>query len=237
MLSSKVEAQMATRIFIVEDDKDLAAALAAVLEDWDFEVGVCRDFRNVLDELVRFRPDLCLLDLRLPAFDGYFWCRKIRDTSQVPIMILSARKEAMNQVRALELGADDFIEKPFDTEVLLAKIRALLRRSYRYIDEADRLQYNEAVLDTKGATVNHDGQSLDLSLNELKILTALFQEQGNYVSRDDLCDLLWGDSAFVDDNTLSVNLSRLRKKLSEIGLDDFIQSRKGLGYRLNGEGR
>ncbi len=226
---------MATRIFIVEDDKDLAEALAAVLEGWDFEVGICRDFRNVLEELAAFRPDLCLLDLRLPAFDGYHWCRKIRDTSQVPIMILSARKEAMNQVRVLELGADDFIEKPFDTEVLLAKIRALLRRSYRYLDETDRLAFNDVVLDTKEATVNYGDRSLDLSLNELKILTALFREQGNYVSRDDLSELLWGESAFVDDNTLSVNLSRLRKKLSGIGLEDFIESRKGLGYRLGGE--
>lgn len=220
------------KVLIVEDDKTIAALVKKHLESWGYEVEYVRDFSHVLTEFVKMDPQLVLLDLKLPFYNGFYWCDEIRRISQVPIVFLSSASDKMNMVMAMSRGADDFISKPFDLEVLAAKVQALLRRSYSFGKAADILEYHNAVLSLGNAALTWDGKTVELTKNELRILWTLFEHGGRVVSRDTIMTKLWENDSFVDDNTLTVNINRLRKKLEGIGLKDFIITKKGLGYMV-----
>ena len=220
------------RIFLVEDDRSIADGLRHQLEQWDFAVQVVQNFRGVLGEFTAFDPHLVLMDIMLPCYDGYHWCREIRQVSQVPIIFLSSASDNMNLIMAMNMGGDDFIAKPFDMDVLVAKIQAILRRTYSFGNPGNILEHKGAVLNLSGATLTWNGMELELTRNELRILELLFSQAGRPVSRDAIMTKLWESDSFVDDNTLTVNITRLRKKLEAAGLADFIITRKGLGYMV-----
>ena len=210
---------MKYRIFIVEDDETIANLLKKHLSSWGYEVFLAEDFSNVLQEFAGKDPQLVLLDLKLPFYNGFHWCEEIRKVSQVPVIFMSR-------------GADDFIAKPFDMDVLVAKIQAILRRTYSFGNPGNVLEHKGAVLNLSGATLTWNGVELELTRNELRILELLFSQAGRPVSRDAIMTKLWESDSFVDDNTLTVNITRLRKKLEAAGLVDFIITRKGLGYMV-----
>ena len=220
------------RILIVEDDRTIAQALKRHLSGWDYEVYCVEDFKNVMEEFSNVQPDLVLLDIGLPFYNGYHWCSSIRRISDVPIIFLSAAGDNMNIVMAMNMGADDFINKPFDLNVLTAKIQAILRRTYSFSKQFHILTYKDLVLNILEATISYQIQIIELTKNELKIMQMLFEKSETFVSRDDLMIALWQSDQFVDDNTLSVNMNRLRKKLDDFGFDSLIQTKKGLGYKL-----
>ena len=218
------------RIFLVEDDAVIAAAVKRHLEGWGCEVACAEDFAHVLAEFERCSPQLVLLDISLPFYNGYHWCSEIRRVSAVPVIFISGAADSMNIVMAMNMGADDFIAKPFDLEVLSAKIRALLRRTYDFGAAAPLLECRGAVLDTGDNTLSYEGQRLELTRNEYRILQVLLEHKGSTVSRDTLMRKLWETDSFVDENTLTVNMARLRRKLEGIGLKDFVRTKKGMGY-------
>ena len=219
------------RLLIVEDDAGIARGVAEESRRWGMEVRAAENFRDVLGEVRAFRPHLILLDISLPFFDGYHWCSRIRAESSVPILFLSSASDRLNMVMAMNLGADDFIAKPFDPEVLMAKVQALLRRAYDYAAAPPALEHRGAVLDT-GAGVLHYGETrIALTRNEYRIL---LERKGRVVSRETLMERLWQTDCFVDENTLTVNVNRLRKKLEAAGLCDFITTRVGMGYLIGG---
>lgn len=217
---------------IVEDDEVIASAIQKHLETWNYEVYVIDDFEHVLEKYVQIQPELILLDISLPFYNGYHWCEQIRKISSVPIIFISSASENMNIVMAISMGADDFITKPFDFSVLTAKIQALLRRTYSFSKSMQVLTYKELVLNILDATISYQEQTIDLTKNELKILQILFEKSETFVSRDDLMMALWQSNEFIDDNTLSVNMNRLRKKLDDFHIEHLIQTKKGLGYKL-----
>ena len=223
---------MSRRILVVEDDPVIAQAVAAHIGSWGCEVRVAEDFSDVMGEFNAFNPQLVLLDISLPYFNGYHWCSEIRKVSRVPVMFISSASDAMNIVMAMNMGADDFIAKPFDLTVLTAKVQALLRRTYDFAGGGNTLSARGAVLDLAAGTLDFEGRQLTLTKNELKILQSLLEKHGQVVSRDELMLRLWQTDSFVDENTLTVNITRLRKKLDSIGLGDFISTRKGLGYAV-----
>ena len=218
------------RIFIVEDDRGIADAVKTQAEMWDLEVRCVQNFRNVLEEFGDFNPHLVLMDVALPCFNGYHWCSRIRQTSKVPIIFISSAADNMNIIMAMNMGGDDFIAKPFDGSVLMAKIQALLRRTYDFSGAVTVLQHRGALLNTGDQTLNYQGQNIPLSKNEYRILLTLLESKGNVVSREKLMETLWQTDCFVDENTLSVNVGRLRKKLDNAGLNGFIETRFGVGY-------
>lgn len=218
------------KIFVVDDSKIISEKLKEELEKWGFEIILVDDFEKVIDIFKKENPDLVVMDIGLPYYDGYFWTRKIRDLSNVPIIFLSSKEDTMNKIMAMEMGADDFVSKPFDLDLLIAKIKALLRRTYDYIDNLDRLELGGLVLDLKSMTVSFCEKSIDLSKNEFKILETLMVNKGNVVSRDKLMTSLWSTDIYIDDNTLTVNISRLRKSLAGLGVDDLIKTKQGCGY-------
>lgn len=218
------------KIFVVDDSKIISEKLKEELEKWGFEIVLVDDFEKVIDIFKCENPDLVVMDIALPYYDGYFWTRKIRDLSNVPIIFLSSKEDTMNKIMAMEMGADDFVSKPFDLDLLIAKIKALLRRTYDYKDNLDRLELGGLVLDLKSMTVVFSNKSIDLSKNEFKILEILMVNKGNVVSRDKLMTSLWSTDIYIDDNTLTVNISRLRKSLAGLGVDNFIKTKQGLGY-------
>ena len=218
------------KIFVVDDSKIISEKLKEELEKWGFEIILVNDFEKVIDIFKKENPNLVVMDIALPYYDGYFWTRKIRDLSNVPIIFLSSKEDTMNKIMAMEMGADDFVSKPFDLDLLIAKIKALLRRTYDYKDNLDRLELGGLVLDLKSMTVSFCEKSIDLSKNEFKILETLMVNKGNVVSRDKLMTSLWSTDIYIDDNTLTVNISRLRKSLAGLGVDDFIKTKQGLGY-------
>lgn len=218
------------KIFVVDDSKIISEKLKEELEKWGFEAILVDDFEKVIDIFKCENPDLVVMDIALPYYDGYFWTRKIRDLSNVPIIFLSSKEDTMNKIMAMEMGADDFVSKPFEMNLLLAKIKALLRRTYDYKDNLDRLEHRGLVLDLKSMTVVFSNKSIDLSKNEFKILEILMVNKGNVVSRDKLMTSLWSTDIYIDDNTLTVNISRLRKSLAGLGVDNFIKTKQGLGY-------
>lgn len=218
------------KIFVVDDSKIISEKLKQWLEKWGFEAILVDDFEKVIDIFKCENPDLVVMDIALPYYDGYFWTRKIRDLSNVPIIFLSSKEDTMNKIMAMEMGADDFVSKPFEMDLLLAKIKALLRRTYDYKDNLDRLEHRGLVLDLKSMTVVFSNKSIDLSKNEFKILETLMVNKGNVVSRDKLMTSLWSTDIYIDDNTLTVNISRLRKSLAGLGVDNFIKTKQGLGY-------
>ena len=220
------------KIMIVEDDEVIALAIQKHLETWNYEVEVVDDFEHVLDLYLQKQPELILLDISLPFYNGYHWCEQIRKVSSVPIIFISSANENMNIVMAISMGADDFITKPFDFHVLTAKIQALLRRTYSFSKSMQVLTYKDLVLNILDATISYHHQTIELTKNELKILQVLFEKSEVFVSRDDLMMALWQSNEFIDDNTLSVNMNRLRKKLDDFHIEHLIQTKKGLGYKL-----
>ena len=226
------EAAELYKIFLVEDDAAIASAVAGRLAAWGWSVRRAEDFTRVLEEFTAFAPHLVLLDIGLPYRNGYHWCGEMRRLSQVPIVFLSSASDNMNIVMAMNLGGDDFIPKPFDLDVLTAKVQALLRRTYDFGAPTALLECRGAVLDTGGNTLSYAGKTLDLSRNEYRILQVLLEQKGRTVPRETLMCKLWETDSFIDENTLTVNMARLRRKLEGIGLTDFIHTKKGLGYRV-----
>ncbi len=220
------------KIMIVEDDANIAALIKKQLESWDFEVVCAANFKDVLALFVSETPHLVLLDISLPFFSGYHWCEQIRKISKVPILFISSASDNMNIVMAISLGADDFVAKPFDIEVLIAKIKALLRRSYDFVSEAKVLEHNQVFLNTSDGSLRYGEHRLELTKNEHKVLLSLFQNKQKVVSREKLMEILWQTDSFVDDNTLTVNINRLRKKLDAMGLPGFITTKFGEGYMI-----
>jgi len=229
------EVSMTYRIFLVEDDHSIASGLQHQLEQWDFEVQVVQNFRGVLTECTAFDPHLILMDIMLPCYDGYHWCREIRRVSEVPIIFLSSASDNLNLIMAVNMGGDDFIAKPFDWNVLLAKIQALLRRTYDFGGQAALLEHRGAVLNPSDAVLTYQGMRMELTKNEYRILQALLEQKGKVVSRETLMERLWATDSFVDENTLTVNVNRLRKKLDKAGLHDFIRTKVGMGYLIEQE--
>lgn len=220
------------KIMIIEDDDIISATLKQHLNKWNYEVFLIDDFENIIDIFLEYQPALILLDISLPFYNGYYWCQEIRKISQVPIIFISSANENMNMIMAMNMGGDDFISKPFDLNVLTAKIQALLRRTYSFTKQSQILTYKDLILNLSDATISYQNQTIDLTKNELKILQLLFEKAETFVPRDDIMIELWQSEQFVDDNTLSVNINRLRKKLDQFALPSFIQTKKGLGYQL-----
>ena len=224
------------KILLVEDDEVIRQQVKKMLEQWGYEVVLVEDFMEVLSIFVKVEPHLVLMDIGLPLFNGYHWCQEIRKVSKVPIMFLSSRDQAMDIVMAINMGGDDFVTKPFDQNVLLAKIQGLLRRSYEFGKDQSLLEYMGVILNLKAMDLVYQGEVVSLTKNEFQILQVLFDYAGNIVSREDLMKELWNSDFFIDDNTLSVNVARLRKKLEAVGLKDFIETKKGVGYGLRHDG-
>ncbi|HEP1793711.1 TPA: response regulator transcription factor [Streptococcus suis] len=220
------------KILLVEDDKTISQLVAKNLINWGYQVQEVKDFQMVLDQIRDFQPHLILLDIGLPFFNGYYWCQEIRKTSRVPIMFLSSHDQPMDIVMAINMGADDYVTKPFEMTVLLAKIQGLLRRTYDFVGEQSVLWFEEISLDLKTMQVSYGQVVEELTRNEFQILRVLFEHGKEVVSREELMRELWNSDIFVDDNTLSVNIARLRKKLAELGLPDLIATKKGVGYGL-----
>lgn len=220
------------RIFIVEDDEVIARSMKKHLESWDYEVACVTDFSNVMTEFTQFAPQLVLMDIKLPFYNGYHWCSEIRKVSKVPVIFVSSAADNMNIVMAVNMGGDDFIAKPFDLDVLTVKIQALLRRTYDFTGQSTVMEHRGAFLNLSEATLVYGEEKLELTKNELKILQVLMGNKNKVVSRDTLMTKLWESDSYVDENTLSVNVGRLRKKLDGIGLSDFILTKKGIGYRI-----
>lgn len=220
------------RIFLVEDDETIARLIKKHLEKWEYEVSTVQDFGNVLGEFATCDPQLVLLDIRLPFYNGHYWCTQIRQVSKVPIIFLSSVSDNMNIVMAMNMGADDFIPKPFDLEVLTAKVQALLRRSYDFAGSSSMLEHKGMLLNLSDATLLYQEQKVELTKNELKILQTLIENKMQVVTRETLMTRLWESDMYVDENTLSVNVNRLRKKLTSIGLEDSILTKKGIGYQI-----
>ena len=221
------------RIFLVEDDETICGLVKKHLESWGYEVTAAEDFSDVMGEFVRVKPQLVLLDLKLPCFNGFHWCEEIRRVSQVPVIFLSSAADNMNIVMAMSRGADDFIAKPFNLEVLSAKVQAILRRAYSFGAGANLLEHGGAVLNLGNGTLSYQGNSLELTRNELRILNLLFSQAGSVVTRESIMQMLWENDDFVDDNTLTVNINRLRRKLEGAGLKDLIVTRKGMGCMVD----
>ena len=220
------------KIFLVEDDKTISQLVAKNLTNWGYQVQEVKDFQTILKQIDDFQPHLIILDISLPFFNGYYWCQEIRKTSRVPIMFLSSHDQPMDIVMAINMGADDFVIKPFEMTVLLAKIQGLLRRTYDFVGEQSLLWFEEVALDLKTMQVSYTEAVEELTRNEFQILRVLFEHGKEVVSREALMRELWNSDIFVDDNTLSVNIARLRKKLTELGLPDLIATKKGVGYGL-----
>ena len=221
------------KILIVEDDNDIAEILANELSVWGYDTVCVKDFNNVLDEFKSEKPELVLMDIILPYFNGFYWCQKIREVSKVPLMFISSKSEDIDIVQAMQFGGDDYIVKPINIQIVRAKIVALLRRSYDFAEETDYLIFGNVKLLLSAAKLEFMGKVAELTRTELMILETLFKDKGAVSKRDKIMDKCWQEENFIDDNTLAVNMTRLRKKLAEIGLDNFIQTKKGIGYFLN----
>ena len=223
------------RILIVEDDHTIAGEIGRYLEQWGYEVEAVADFNNVLGIFGQFMPQLVLMDVGLPFYNGYYWCGEIRKVSQVPIIFISSASDNMNVVMAVNMGGDDFIMKPFDLEILAAKVQAVLRRTYAFHNQTALLEYHGIILNVPDMSLGFQGGKIELSKNEFRILQVLFEHAGSAVSRESIMKKLWDDECFVDDNTLTVNINRLRKKLEGEGIEDLIVTKKGVGYQLGGK--
>lgn len=220
------------RLFIVEDDSGIAEAIKAQAQMWEMDVLCAENFRNILPEFAHFNPHIVLLDISLPFFNGYHWCSEIRKVSKVPIIFISSASDNMNMVMAMNMGADDFIAKPFDRSVLMAKLQAMLRRSYDFVNEVSILEHRGAMLNMGDNTLTYGDEKISLSKNEYRILKILMQNKGRVVSRERLMELLWETDSFIDENTLTVNVGRLRRRLDAAGLENFITTKFGVGYLI-----
>ena len=220
------------RILIIEDDFTMAEAMKKQIESWGNEVRLVSDFQNVIHEFIEYDPHMVLIDIMLPFFNGYHWCSEIRKISNVPVIFISSASDNMNIIMAMNMGADDFIPKPFDLEVLTAKVQALLRRSYDFAGSSSMLEHKGMLLNLSDATLLYQEKKVELTKNELKILQTLIENKTQVVTRETLMTRLWESDMYVDENTLSVNVNRLRKKLTSIGLEDSILTKKGIGYQI-----
>ena len=218
------------RLLIVEDDAGIAGAVEQLGKSWELETQCVSNFRNVMQEFAQFQPHIVLMDISLPFFNGYHWCSQIRLNSSVPIIFISSASDNMNIVMAMNMGADDFIAKPFDGSVLMAKVQALLRRTYDYAQTLPVIEHRGAILNTGDNTLTYDGEKISLTKNEYRTLLTLMENRGQVVSREKLMERLWETDSFVDENTLTVNINRLRRKLDTAGLTDFITTKFGVGY-------
>ncbi|MCR4689297.1 MAG: response regulator transcription factor [Saccharofermentans sp.] len=220
------------KIYIVEDDKGIAEGIMACLKTWGMEGLIVSDFMKVTEEIDEYQPHLIILDITLPYMGGFHWCQQIRKTSSVPIIFISSATDNMNIVMAINMGADDFIAKPFDQSVLIAKVTALLRRTYDFANAQSELDISGAKLNTNNNKLSYNGKETELARNEFKILLTLAQNRNKVVSREKLMEALWETDCYVDENTLTVNVGRLRKTLEGIGLTGIIKTRFGVGYIL-----
>ena len=219
------------KILIVEDDETIAGGLKTHLEKWNYQTECMTDFKDVMGKFLEFEPQLVLLDIVLPFFNGFHWCQEIRKISKVPIIFLSSVNDNMNIVMAMNMGGDEFIEKPFDLNVVTAKVQAVLRRTYEFRGTADIMEWNGAILNLADATVLYQDQKQELTKNEFKILQMLLENTGKIVSRESIMTRLWDSNEFIDDNTLTVNMARLRKKWNRLALVER-SSQKGIGYMV-----
>lgn len=220
-------------IMIVEDEQKIAQMIEENLIKWGYDVFSVKDFQKVEEEYLSVKPHLVLLDINLPYYDGFYWCEKIRKYSNVPIIFVSSRNEKMDIMMAINMGGDDFIQKPFSMDILVTKINAIVRRTYTYLSPSlNVLKHNELTLNLKNSAVMFGEKESELTKNEFKILTVLFENKQEIISRDTLMRALWEDESFIDDNTLTVNINRLRRKLTDMGVEDYIQTKKGQGYML-----
>ncbi|MBM0045488.1 response regulator transcription factor [Anaerococcus sp. mt242] len=220
------------KIFIVEDDEVISNALKKFLQNWSYDVYFPEDFSNVYDSFIKINPDLILLDVSLPFFNGYYWCEQIRKTSNVPIIFISSADENLNKIMAMNMGADDYITKPFDLELLLAKIKAILRRTFEYTESLDNIAYKDVIIDRDRMILKFANEEISLSKNEYLILEMMFEYPEKVFRREEFMDKIWQTNEFIDDNTLTVNVMRLRNKLDQIGLKDFIKTKKKVGYYI-----
>ncbi len=223
-------AEQTYTLLIVEDDKTIAEKVQSHLTQWGYLVVLATNFRDILADVAACKPDLILMDITLPYFNGFYWCREIRRMFKIPIVFLSSASDNMNIVMAMDMGGDDFIAKPFDLTVLTAKIGAIIRRSYSYAGKIDAITRNGATLNLLDNSLSYRGEHVVFSKNEFQILALLMEQAGSIVSRDTIMMKLWDDENFIDDNTLTVNITRIRKKLNDIGLTDFVMTKKGQGY-------
>lgn len=221
------------KILIVEDDLTIASLLNDSIKKWDFESDYVTDFNKILEEFEQKKPHLILLDISLPFYNGFYWCGEIRKISNVPIVFLSSHTENLDIVMAMNMGGDDYITKPFSMDVVIAKIQAVLRRTYSYYREIQTLEAKGVLLDLKDAIVSYGNKKTELTKNEYKILRLLMEKKNNIISREEIMKSLWEDESFIDDNTLTVNVNRLRKKLEDMGVTDFILTKKGMGYMIH----
>lgn len=221
------------KILIVEDDTTIGEKMKSHLEKWAYKVTLASDFQDILGEVTAISPDLILMDITLPYYNGFYWCAEIRKLFKIPIVFISSADDNMNIVMAMDMGGDDFIAKPFDLAVLTAKIGAIIRRSYSYAGQVNVIEHNGAILNLLDATISYQGKKTDFSKNEFQILALLMENTGSIVSRDTIMMQLWDSDNFIDDNTLTVNVTRIRKKLKEIGLEDFVKTKKGIGYMID----
>ena len=222
------------KIMIVEDEKTIRDMIGEIIEKWGLELVKVEDFEQVLHVFLQENPHLVLMDINLPSYDGFYWCQKIREFSKAPILFISSRNTPMDMVMAMNMGGDDFINKPFHLDVLMAKINALLRRTYAYTEELELMviEHDGVVLNLKNYEVSYENKKVVLSKNETIILHLLMKNRGNVVSRSKIMRSLWADERFVDENTLTVNIARIRKKITELGKEHFITTKKGSGYMI-----
>lgn len=218
------------KLLIVEDDSVIAKSIKNHMESWGYEAVCITDFENVKKVFVQEQPHLVLMDISLPFYNGFHWCDEIRKVSKVPVIFLSSASDNMNIVMAMNMGGDDFIAKPFDLNVLQAKVQAMLRRTYDFSGKSNLMEHKGMVFDCGSGIITYEGSRIELTKNEMRILQELLEQKGKIVTRDQLMERLWESDSFIDDNTLTVNVARLRKKLEEAGIKDMIKTRKGIGY-------
>ena len=220
------------KVLIIEDDMVIAKSIKNSLSQWGYKAETLTDFKEVIQQFLRFDPHLVLLDISLPFFNGYHWCSEIRKISKVPIIFISSMSENMNIIMAVNMGGDDFIAKPFDLNILVAKVQALLRRTYSFGGTMNVIEHKGVVLNLGDATLEYKNTKIELTKNEFKIIQILLENVGKAISRDTIMTRLWESDSYIDDNTLTVNVTRLRKKLGDMGLEDFIKTKKGIGYMV-----
>lgn len=218
------------KIIIVEDDLTISKTIKEHLSKWGYDVFCVTDFKNITEQIISIEPHLVLLDVMLPYYNGFYWCNELRKISKVPVIFISSAADNMNIVMAMNMGGDDFITKPFDLNVLTAKVGALIRRTYSFQGRMNVIEHRGVILNLNDTTVTYNNQKVKLTKNEFKILQLLMENAGRVVSREDIMQCLWESDSFIDDNTLTVNMTRLRKKLAVYGLENFITTKKGIGY-------
>ena len=221
-------------ILVIEDDRPMAEEIARLLSGWRYQVSLVQDFTQIVEETASLNPQIILLDINLPYFDGFYWCKKLREVTKVPIIFLSSRESSMDVVMAMNNGGDDYIQKPFDSNVLIAKLQAMLRRTYEMnTKESKILLYKGMQLHIEEMTLSYKEQMIELTKNEFRILKLLLEHKGEIVSRNEMMKRLWDDEIYVNENTLTVNVNRLRSRLEEMGLHDVIATKKGIGYSIS----